>query len=171
MRIQETTISKQLAKLIFDLIGISENFSIIANEIESRIKEENGEDDFGDENENRAYGWSYHEIVFLSEYEPQDCIHGILSNAQVEKLCKVSNGGELRIDVARHGSGMSQYEWSIELNIPRSPHMKDGEKFAMHVKLSYKLGYKLDPKIESAWQTLDDEDLSKIYTAYSLVHL
>jgi hypothetical protein len=171
MRIQKTTTSKQLAKLIFDLIGISENFSTIADAIESRIKEENEEDDFSDENENRAYGWSYHEIVFLSEYQPQDCIQGILSDAQVETLSKFSDRGDLRVDVARFGGGRSRYEWSIELNIPKSPHMKDGETFAMYVKLSYSLGYKLDPKIESAWQTLDDEDLSKIYTAYSLVHL
>ena len=171
MRIQEATIPIQFAKLIFDLVGISDNFSKISNEIESKIKEDNGEGYSSDDNANQKKGLSYHEIALLSEYKSQDCINGLLSNAQVEKLCKVSDEGNLRVDVARLGSGRSQHEWSIKLNIPKSPHMKDGEKFVLHVELSYRLEDKLGPKITSAWQKLDDEDLSKIFIAYSLVYM
>ena len=169
MRIKDTKISYKLARLILDLTGISSNFLEISKRIEMQIAESSSENYYDEEDSrNHQHGWSYHEIKLIDLFKPQDCIEGVLSESQVEKLIAVSNKGHLKVEIGRLNGLRAKHEWSIKLKIPQSPHMLGIEKFTMHIQLEFHLKNRLEPQIEYVKTDTDDENLSKIYTAYSL---
>lgn len=172
MRIKESKISFQFAKLLLDLVGISEKIREISEEVEEVIKEQNGYD-YCDEDEydNRQRGWSYHQIDLLSEYEPQVSIDGILTEQQIKKLCEFSNEGNLKVDVGVLNILGSSHEWSIDLTVPKNPHFTTNEKISIQINLSYLVGYELGGQIKAVFCDINEDELAKIYTAYSLVHL
>ena len=171
MRIKESKIKFQLAKLLLELVGITENIRAISEEIENVIKEENGYN-YCDEDEykNRQRGWSYHEIYLLRDYEPQESINGILNELQINKLCSLSDNGYVKVDIGTLNTYGSRLEWSIEFAVPKSPHFTTDEKISLQINLTYLVGYELGGEVTSVFCDVDANELSKIFTAYSLVH-